>query len=124
MVAVARANILAKQGGKCAICEVNIVKEHKQPTLDHDHNTGICRGVLCNNCNGIEGKVNNLANRAKRDGTPREWLVKLLKYLDHHDTNRTSMIHPTHKSDEEKRVLKNARARKARATARKKVAPK
>lgn len=111
MVAMVRAKTLAEQKGKCAICQINVVAEQKLPTLDHDHTTGVCRGVLCNNCNGLEGKVINLANRAKRNETPLEWLKRLVEYLTHHQVNRTSMLHPTHKSLDEKRILTNKKAR-------------
>lgn len=115
MVAVVRAKILATQQGLCAVCRIAIAKEGKTPTLDHDHDSGVCRGVLCNNCNGLEGKINNIANRAKRDGSPLEWLESLVAYLNYHKVNRTAMLHPTHKTLEEKRVLKNKRARVKRA---------
>lgn len=124
MVAPARANLLAKQKGLCAICGINIVKEGKQAVLDHDHESGVCRGVLCNNCNGLEGKVKNLATRAKREGTFLEWLLKLIAYLQHHAVPRTNMIHPTHKSAEEKRVLRNKKARVARQLKRVSTKPK
>jgi hypothetical protein len=48
--------LLREQGGKCAICEAtenNTVGERKDWNfaVDHDHETGKVRGLLCNNCN-------------------------------------------------------------------------
>lgn len=40
-------NELEKQGNKCAICS----RELKNPQVDHDHNTGKYRGILCVPCN-------------------------------------------------------------------------
>jgi len=39
---------LAEQGEMCAICGV---KPIKKPHLDHNHNSGQIRGVLCLSCN-------------------------------------------------------------------------
>lgn len=111
MVIQVRNSLLVAQKGLCAICAIDIKKELKTPTLDHDHETGICRGVLCNNCNGLEGKVKNIANRAKRGGTSLEWLKNLIAYLEHHSKPRTTMLHPTHRTADEERLLKNKRAR-------------
>lgn len=118
MIAMVRVKMLSEQKGKCAVCQTAIADlprtasgKVQAPVLDHDHTTGVCRGVLCNNCNGIEGKVTNLANRAKRNETPLEWLKRLVEYLTHHQVNRTAMLHPTHKSLEEKRILTNKKAR-------------
>lgn len=83
--------------------------------LDHDHGTGHIRAVLCRNCNGIEGKIYNLANRAKRDATPLWWLEKLCEYWKHYIENPTGVYHPVHKTADEKRLLKNKRARLKRA---------
>ena len=48
-------NILfEKQNGKCAIC--NKKQINKQLAVDHDHNTGKVRGLLCQNCNTGIGK--------------------------------------------------------------------
>lgn len=48
--------MLEKQEGKCAICGVtenNTIGERKDWSfaVDHDHETGKIRGLLCNNCN-------------------------------------------------------------------------
>lgn len=43
--------MLIKQDGKCAICS-GAQEELKKPlVVDHDHNTGAVRGLLCPNCN-------------------------------------------------------------------------
>lgn len=82
--------------------------------LDHCHVTGNIRAVLCRNCNGVEGKVFNLARRAKRDGTPQWWLKRLLEYWLHHIDNPTGVYHPTHKTADEKRLIRNKKAREKR----------
>ena len=43
---------LKAQGGVCAICgleETQAMKKHLN--IDHDHETGLNRGLLCNSCN-------------------------------------------------------------------------
>jgi hypothetical protein len=44
---------LAAQGGRCAICGVDNSqnKRHKYFHVDHDHATGVVRGLLCGPCN-------------------------------------------------------------------------
>lgn len=42
------AAILASQGGVCAICSV---AAGRQWVVDHDHETGKLRGILCDYCN-------------------------------------------------------------------------
>jgi hypothetical protein len=46
--------MLADQGGRCLICSVALgdAKAH----VDHDHVTGVVRGILCFNCNGGLGQ--------------------------------------------------------------------
>ncbi len=54
--------MLEAQNGKCAICrsyESRILKNSTKPdslSVDHDHESGANRGLLCHNCNTGLGK--------------------------------------------------------------------
>lgn len=43
--------MLAAQNGRCAICHTNIPGGRGEFKIDHNHDTGKVRGLLCNNCN-------------------------------------------------------------------------
>ena len=43
--------LLQQQGGGCAICGRTEEPDGRKLSIDHDHNTGDVRGILCNNCN-------------------------------------------------------------------------
>lgn len=118
-VAKVRDNLVKRQGMKCAICGCKIGgKSGKQPVLDHDHTTGFIRDALCSNCNGLEGKLFNIARRAKRNGTELEWVESLLEYYRRHTTPKHGgYLHPTYKTEAEKRLVKNKKARERRAKA-------
>ena len=42
--------LLEKQGGVCAVCKTP-PKSGKSLHIDHDHTTGLVRGLLCFRCN-------------------------------------------------------------------------
>lgn len=48
-------NMLNKQGGLCAICRA-VLESGYRMHVDHDHETGAVRGILCNSCNMGLGK--------------------------------------------------------------------
>lgn len=48
-------NLVKKQGGVCRICH-NKCNVHKRLSVDHDHSTGLVRGLLCNECNAGLGR--------------------------------------------------------------------
>lgn len=109
--------ILRAQGYKCLLCNIDMRRiESRNICLDHCHKSGFVRGVLCRNCNGVLGKIENLATRAKKDLTHITWLGNAVEFLK--DTSKApayDYIHPTHKTEAEKRALRNKRARQRRA---------
>lgn len=50
-------SLLEKQGGKCAICGITREECNDKRALpvDHDHETGHVRGILCHSCNRALG---------------------------------------------------------------------
>lgn len=119
-IAPVRAKLLQAQKYKCPLCGNSMKGGQKKPALDHDHATGYIRDVLCLNCNQFEGKTYNGANRSKGDLTPKQWIQNLLDYWNRHETpQHGGLFHPTHKTPEEKRIAKNAKARKKRAAIKK-----
>lgn len=62
-------DMLFKQDFKCGICFVEInISSH----ADHDHETGIARGILCSSCNTLLGRLESVGF---------DWVVNAKKYL-------------------------------------------
>lgn len=112
-VATVRERLAAAQGGRCAICQLPLTK----PCLDHNHNTGAVRATLHNGCNALLGK---LENNYKRYGVVNlsAFLQGTAAYLQRHVTNQTGYLHPSHKTEDEKRERRNAKARATRTAKR------
>lgn len=76
--------MLFQQAGVCAIChgpETLIDGYTGKPrplSVDHDHATGRVRGLLCNKCNTMLGRIE----------THQKWFDAILKYKKHHDKLR------------------------------------
>ena len=127
-VPVARRLLLAKQKNKCAVCGCDFddatynKKKRKvvlkyRACLDHNHTTGYIRGVLCDGCNGLEGKVARFLQRHPPSCSVPEVLRGLAEYLERHATPRTEWKHHSFRTDSEKREARNKRRRRLRKEA-------
>ena len=66
-------NMLVQQDNRCAICDRKPYK--RRLAVDHCHSTGKIRGLLCNECNTLLGRLGDDAYHVK------QFIDKLLKYL-------------------------------------------
>ena len=107
-----------RQSGGCPLCERSF-GTRVIACLDHDHVTGLIRGALCKNCNGIEGKIKNLVVRGRAGLSSSQFLSNIAKYWEYYSIDRTGLLHPIHLDEEQKRVKRNTKARKKRALAKK-----
>ena len=103
---------LREQGGRCALTGYTI--SVTEAVLDHDHATGHVRGVLHRGVNSLLGKIEN---NHKRYGVSlpmlRAMAPAIADYIQRDYSNNP--YYPTHRTEDEKRELRNKRAREARA---------
>lgn len=106
--------LVKRQGGKCAVCNKPFTPRD-YPVLDHDHTSGYIRGALHNSCNSAEGRVKTKANLGHKGVSAEDYVIGLGKYLELNATPRFNLIHPSHMTEDQKRLKRNAKARAARA---------
>lgn len=62
--------MLVGQGGVCAICrqpeQMRKNGQIRALSVDHDHETGTVRGLLCGHCNSILGLAKDSVDRLSR----------------------------------------------------------
>jgi len=56
--------MIKDQAGKCPICQRKLSK--LRTAIDHNHETGEVRGVLCHNCNRMLGEAKENIETLKR----------------------------------------------------------
>jgi hypothetical protein len=77
--------MLDKQEEKCLVCKQT---DEKNLSVDHDHSTGMVRGIICNRCNMALGNV----------GDSPKILRALADYLEKHYDQTISTQYPDSKS--------------------------
>jgi len=70
--------MLTEQKGKCACCGIHQNELTINFAVDHDHDTGLIRGLLCGICNTAIGKL----------GDNIEGLMRALNYLEKHELTK------------------------------------
>lgn len=99
---------------RCEICSLPL--KQSDIVLDHCHKQGWIRGAVHRGCNSLLGK---LENNAPRFGVNEQMLAAFLHgaagYLQRNTTCHTGLIHPLHKDENEKREIRNKKARIKRA---------
>lgn len=111
------AKMLKEQGGLCPLCGLPIDLSIKgEGVIDHDHDTGRIRGLLHRSCNAAEGKIANAAARwgakSSNYGAIVAYLERVVVYLK---SPQRPVIYPMHKTPDERRDARNAKAREQRA---------
>jgi len=104
-----REEFLKQQLGLCALCREPIAEG--EAVLDHCHKTGHLRSVLHRGCNAYIGSMEN--GMARNKITPTR-LTSILANFESYKHAVKPILHPTHKTPEEKlaRAKKRAKARR------------
>lgn len=112
-IKILREQFLKEQNGLCAICSEPL--DISQAVLDHCHTTGKIRSVLHRGCNCFIGHMEN--NQKRNLITPNR-LAKILANFETYVANQKDILHPTHKTAEERALLAKKR-RKRKSVAKK-----
>lgn len=105
-----REQILEEQNHMCGLCGEYV--EDSEAVLDHNHSNGLIRKVLHRGCNALLGKIENNMKRNRVDIMRLELICSnLASYIG---SDWTALIHPTHKTEEEKKVARAASRKRAR----------
>ena len=105
----AREAAVQEQNRLCPLCEQELRVE--DAVLDHCHRTGQIRHALHRHCNMYIGAMEN--NLVRNRITP-EQLKNILKNFQAYITNLKPVLHPTHRTPEEKIERARQRARRRR----------
>jgi len=110
-----REKLLQDQMNLCAICHEHVTPE--EAVLDHCHKTGYIRAVLHRWCNAYIGHMEN--NQLRNRITP-ERLAHILANFETYVNTHRLILHPTFRTQEERKESAKKRARKRQQTKSKK----
>lgn len=71
--------LLARSKGVCELCGQEEQRQNRKLCIDHNHETGAIRGILCNGCNILVGHVE--ARQSLREKLPLidAWICKVFE---------------------------------------------
>jgi hypothetical protein len=96
-----RTQQLEKQNFKCCLCGDSLTED--EAVLDHDHKTGLLRGVIHRGDNILLGKIENAMPRTRVDLHRLSHIAdNLIKYLTADPISE--YLHPTFKTPEERKM--------------------
>lgn len=101
-----REKYLQLQNNLCALCKDYL--DSSEAVLDHDHQSGQLRGVLHRGCNVMEGVI---SNNMKRNRIDEIRLASILAHLQDYQKDLKDLLHPTHRTPEERKKRAKARAK-------------
>ncbi len=79
----------------CPLCNRSMTTiPSRNRVVDHDHKTGAIRGVMCRNCNSLEGKVHNICVRAGNFIPNIQWLRNLIQYWIKSASEKPTVYYP------------------------------
>lgn len=107
-----REQFLKEQGGLCALCHEPIGPG--EAVLDHRHSDGYLRSVLHRGCNAYIG---HMENNQKRNLITPSRLRSILANFERYVQTHKPILHPTHRTPEERaeRTKKRAKMRRKKA---------
>lgn len=108
-IAAHRALCVLEQNGVCPLCEQHLAL--KDAVLDHRHSDGLIRQAIHRFCNTFLGKIEN---NVKRNRITPEQLSAILRNYEHYVENTQDLLHPTHRTPEQKALRIKRRAALAR----------
>lgn len=108
--------LMLSQGNKCPICDGSLLAITPiNRVLDHDHDTGFCRAVVCRACNRAEGVIKGAIQSYAKAGNNKQHMIRTLQnlvdYWELHKTPQTDKMYHKHKTPAELREAKNRKAR-------------
>lgn len=86
--------LLKRSGGCCELCGFKPLEGYKALAIDHDHETGLIRGLLCRNCNLMLGWIDNKNYMQK---------VEAYKNAEHMEPVFIGRGHPDHNGEDYRR---------------------
>lgn len=110
-ISMYRQQFLQDQDYTCALCGDLIIDD---AVLDHCHKTGYIRKVLHRGCNSLLGKIENNMARSRLDiERLTVFAERLIDYIQH---SKTDVVHPTYKTQEDKRNARLQKRKRQKAT--------